>query len=183
MIVTPFMYKMPRRLSTIIFQVLTIFGAALLFFLSLMENTGKVKLMKTIVSTCILTVVNAGQFPFFYAGLSELFPTRVRGTSNALILFLCKMMGSFAPFLSSFAQNRGYHIMVGCSALTILALPLTFLQVETLQEDENKSSESDGVDAYAKVEDFDRNSWFGSLVMNKRNASSQSEASENEKTL
>lgn len=168
MLVTPFMHRMPRRFWTIVFQVLTIFGAVLLFFLSLLENTGKVKLLKTIVSTCVLTVVNAGQFPFFYAGLSELFPTSVRGTSNALILFLCKMMGSFAPFLSSFAQNNGYHIMVGCSSLTLLALPLTFLQKETLQVDD---AESDGSneDDYVKARDFEGGSWFGSLVMNKRN--------------
>jgi hypothetical protein len=75
--------------------------------------------------------------------MSELFPTRMRGVANALILFLSKMIGSFAPILSTMSKDRGYHILCGCSALVVISLPLSFFIDETYVDHEKKEKAND----------------------------------------
>lgn len=175
LVMIPFIHKMPRKFWTIIFQILTLFGIGILAYLSHFEDSEKIRIMRAAVSTLILTVINSAQFPIFFAGLSEMFPSKLRGVSNALILFLCKMTGSFSPYLSTLAKNNGYHIMVGCCLFTIISLPLTFLQTETLKEksdlDDSDAEEDesgfpdDGDDSYTNADNGDqRTSLFGSLV-------------------
>lgn len=166
----PFVHKMPRKLWSIIFQVITLIGVGILAFLSHYEDSDIIRILRLGVSTLILTVINAAQFPIFFAGLSELFPSKLRGTSNAIILFLCKMTGSFSPYLSTYAKDHGYHIMVGCCVLTLIALPVTFFQSETLVKNEEETADTDFTssknnDSYSKIDNGeDTASLFGSLL-------------------
>lgn len=55
----------------------------------------------------------------------------MRGIANALILSFGKLIGAAAPFVSTMSKNSGYHILVGCSSLALLSLPLSFAIKET----------------------------------------------------
>ena len=79
-----------------------------------------------------MAAINSVQFVFFFAYISENFPTRIRGLANALILFSAKMFGAFYPFFKNWSLGRDLHIMCGCCLLTLISLPLTFFGKETL---------------------------------------------------
>jgi len=132
--ILPFAHKMPRKKWMIIFQIIILFGASILFFLSGLKDTELIRIMKIGVSTCILAAINSCQFVFFYTYISELFPTKIRGIANALILFTSKMIGSLSPFAEAFSKNYNLHILVGCAAVTVFSLPLSFFIKETLVE-------------------------------------------------
>jgi len=156
--ILPFAYKMPRKFWMIIFQVMILIGASLLFFLSLVEETPLIRLLDTVVSTCILAVVNSCQFVFLYTYISELFPTHIRGIANALVLFTAKMIGSLSPFMEGFSKDFGLHIMVGCSVMTVVSLPLSFFIDETLVLGEEEKG--------GKVEDYQTMNQSESIVDN-----------------
>lgn len=147
--ILPFAYKMPRKRWMIIFQILILLGASILFFLSIIPETDTVRLMETIVSTCILAAVNSCQFVFLYTYVSELFPIKIRGLANALVLFTGKMIGSTSPFFTSMSKGYGVHILIGCSLITLISLPLTFFLDETLvlPGDKDKKVDSEGPDS------------------------------------
>lgn len=176
----PFVHKMPRKLWSIIFQSSTLVGVAILTVLSFYDDSDFIRIMRLAVSTLILTVVNSAQFPIFFSSLAELFPSKLRGTSNAIILFLSKLAGSFSPYLSTIAKNNGFHIMCGCCLLSVIALPVTFFQTETLvinnngrrnkSDDDTGLDDSDktkdeGDDDYSKIEEREATaSLFGTLL-------------------
>ena len=130
--VVPFMHKMPRRLWTIIFQIAIFLGAALLFMLSRETQTSMVQFEQTVTSTLWMATIMSAIFPLFFMYTSETFPTEVRGTANAIILFSAKLIGSTSPLLENFSKNHKIHVLAGCSALVILSLPLSFGMKETL---------------------------------------------------
>lgn len=74
-----------------------------------------------------------------------MFPTRMRGAANAIILSFSKFGGSFAPEISSLSKDNGYHVLCGCCLLTIISLPLSFCLKESLElrDDEGLKSELD----------------------------------------
>ena len=55
------------------------------------------------------------------------------------------MIGAFAPYLSTMSKNRGYHILVGCSALVLLSLPMSFFIKETFVPAKEDSDSDDGM--------------------------------------
>ena len=144
LIILPFSHKLPRKKLFIYCELLTLAGAAILGVLSHMDKTAWVKLLETIVSTCLMTVVNSIQFVFYYAYISESFPPQIRGSANALCLFTSKLIGSCYPYLKSLSLDNGFHIMCGCSLITVLAFPVTLYCWETLvlrkEEDDGDSS-------------------------------------------
>jgi MFS family permease len=144
LIILPFAHKMPRKRWMIIFQIIILIAAGLLFVLSGMPDSDLVRWLKLIVSTCIIAVVNSCQFVFLFAYISELFPTKIRGMANALVLFSSKMIGSFSPMIETFAKNKNLHIMVGCSVVTLISLPLSFFISETLKQSGDETADSEG---------------------------------------
>jgi len=64
--------------------------------------------------------------------VTELFPTRMRGLANAVVLFASKMIGALAPVLCTLSKKAGYHVLCGCSILVLLSIPCSFLIKETL---------------------------------------------------
>ena len=88
--------------------------------------------MQTLISTFGISVFNAIGYIFLYAIISESYPTKIRGAANALILYVGKLIGSSFTIFKNFSIDHGFHVMVGCSALTLLAIPLMLFVEETL---------------------------------------------------
>lgn len=139
MLVTPFAHKMKRRKWSIILQCGSLSAVALLAILSKnYEDTPLIRLIKSSLSAGVISVVISAQYPIVCSSMSEMFPSRLRGLSSALILFLSKVIAAFAPYFCSFAKNRGYHVMVGCSVITLVALILSLFQTETLRDENHE---------------------------------------------
>ena len=90
----------------------------------------------------MLAAFNSAWFPIFFNYISELFPTRMRGMANAIILFSGKMIGSFAPILATLSKNRGFHVLCGCSLMLLISLPLSFCTDETFIDASENSDTS-----------------------------------------
>lgn len=135
------------------------------------------RLYETIVSTCIMAAINSAQFPLFFNYVAELFPTRMRGVANAVILFLAKMIGSFAPFVSTYSKNKGYHILVGCSAVVLISLPLSFFVKETF-EGAGTGDDSDDSNGESSYETMARSK--GSMLSNGLKFGKKSEEGDDE---
>ena len=132
--VIPFLHNMKRKRWTLIFEGSIMAGAVMLFSLSrMMDQTDAVRLSQTLISTCIMASVMSALYPIFFIYISEVFPTEVRGTANAIILLLAKLIGSSAPLFEYYSVNNGVHVLVGCSLLVLIALPITCGNRETLE--------------------------------------------------
>lgn len=130
--VVPFIHKMPRKRWMILFQIAILIGAVVLSALSRETQTSMVQFEQTVTSTLWMATIMSAIFPLFFMYTTECFPTEVRGTANAIILFSAKMIGSMSPMLENFSVSHKIHVVAGCSAFVILSLPLTFGMKETL---------------------------------------------------
>ena len=136
LICLPLAHKMKRKKWSIIFQVLVLLGALILGVLSKITAPGNphIQLMKTIMSTFWMATLNSAQFPILYTYINELFPVKIRGLANALILFTAKLMGALAPIFGALSTDMGFHLLFGCSFFVIFSLPVSFLIKETFVE-------------------------------------------------
>ena len=132
LLVIPFTHKMKRKQWIVIFQFFILAGALLLILLSKQNQSSAVQFEQTITSTFLMATVMSAIFPIFYIYITEVFPTEVRGTANAVILFLAKLIGSTAPLLENYSSSHGMHVLVGCSLLVIISLPMSLGMRETL---------------------------------------------------
>ena len=132
LLVVPFTYRMKRRRWSIIFQAMILACNLYLMLLPRDSNSSDVKFQQTAVSTLLMPTVISAVFPLFYIYITEVFPSEVRGTANATILFLARLVGSFAPFFESLSEHFNVHILVGCSLLVFVSLPLSLGMKETL---------------------------------------------------
>jgi MFS family permease len=130
--VIPFTHKMKRRAWSIVFQAALLTGAFILLLLSKTSQTPSVMFLQTIVSTFLMASVMSAQFPLFFIYITEAFPTEVRGTANALVLFSAKLIGSASPLLLRLSEELGVHVLVGCALVGTISFPLTFCLKETL---------------------------------------------------
>jgi len=69
--------------------------------------------------------------PFYYY-ISELFPVELRGTGNSLVLFVGNLITIATPYLMSMSDELGLHPLIGCSAIALVSIPLTFFLKETV---------------------------------------------------
>lgn len=134
--VIPFTHKMKRRGWSIFLQAALLIGAFVLLCLSRIPQTPNVLLMQTVVSTLLMASVMSALFPLFFIYITEAFPTEVRGTANALVLFTAKLIGSASPLLLEFSQQMGVHVLVGCAVIGLVSFPITFCMRETLGRSE-----------------------------------------------
>lgn len=129
----PFAHKMKRKTWSIIFQLICLSGGIGLAYLSkYCQRTELVRFLETVLSTCVIATVNSAQFPILYSYVSEIYPTKIRGLANAMILFFGKLFGALAPFMENISLNLGFHVLVGCSALLVVSIPMSFTIKETL---------------------------------------------------
>ncbi len=131
-LVVPFTHKMKRKMWTLLFQVMILCITVALAILSVESQSDLVKLLQAILATVLMPTVISAWFPLFYIYITEVFPSEVRGTANACVLFLARLVGSFAPFFESLSEHFNMHILVGCSLLVFVSLPLGLGMKETL---------------------------------------------------
>ena len=133
LITLPVAHKMKRKRWSIIFQILVLIGALILGVLSKISEYGNsnIQFMKTIMSTAWMATLNSAQFPIIYTYINELFPVSIRGFANALILFTAKLMGATSPIFSSLSVSLGFHLLVGCSCMVLISLPVSTCIEET----------------------------------------------------
>lgn len=130
--VIPFTHRMKRRWWSLTFQGVLLLGALVLLMLSKQEQTSQILFTQSLVSTLLMASVMSALFPLFFIYITEAFPTEVRGTANALVLFSAKLIGSASPLLLQLSQDLGVHVLVGCALIGTLSFPLTFCMKETL---------------------------------------------------
>lgn len=130
--VSLYMHRMQRRKWTIIFQIVMMASAAVLILLSFFPDHYEIKILKAVMSAGVITICNAGQYSIFYAQLSEIFPSDIRGLVGAITIVISKLAASLSPLLSDMGKGLGFHVMVGCCVFGLVSLPLSFFQKETL---------------------------------------------------
>jgi ABC-type transport system involved in cytochrome c biogenesis permease subunit len=89
------------------------------------------KWTETLISTILISTMTSMMFPLMFLWIAELFPTKIRGLSTAVILFLGKLLGGLAPLFSSICEKHGIHVLVGCSSIGIFSLLATGYMRET----------------------------------------------------
>ena len=119
------------------FQIFILSGILILMYTSKLKKTASVKLLETIVSVCVIGTFMNSLFVLLFVYTSELFPTKMRGLANAIVLFTGKILGSFSPYLITWTIDRGYHMAVGCGLIVFLSLPLSLGLRETLVEEDS----------------------------------------------
>jgi len=130
--VAPFTHKMKRRTWFMNFQFVILFGAIALFFLSVIPQTSKVQLAQSFTSTLVMATSTSAMFPLFFLYISEVFPTEIRGSANAIVLFMAKLTGCLSPILEEISMKLSIHVLVGCSILVVPSLILCSKIKETL---------------------------------------------------
>lgn len=109
-----------------------------------MPRSRFLQLFETFISIGVIGLFMNSLFVLIYVYTSELFPTRMRGLANAVVLLTGKVAGSFSPYLISFTIKMGYNLAIGCSLIVLLSLPLSFGLRETLVEE--KEEEATGME-------------------------------------
>lgn len=135
LLVFPFTHKMRRRKWSIVFQVGLLISIVCLFAISFLKKTKFVLWTETFFSTFFISTITSALFPLLFLFTSELFPTKIRGLANALVLFFGKLVGTLTPFVVQYCEKKDIHILVGCGALVFISLPATYLLEETLVEE------------------------------------------------
>ena len=130
--VAPFTHRMKRKKWTLLFQTMILGITIGLAVLSKEPQTELVKQLQAILAALLMPTVISAMFPLFYIYITEVFPSEVRGTANACVLFLARLVGSFAPFFEALSEHFNMHILVGCSLLVFVSLPLGLGMKETL---------------------------------------------------
>ena len=75
--------------------------------------------------------------------LAEVFPTKIRGSSSAIVILASKLIGSTAPYLETLSKNLGFHIINGLSLFTLVSIPFCVFLPETLgKSEQEKEAES-----------------------------------------
>ena len=79
-----------------------------------------------------MTTVVSAHMSLLYFQNAESFPTEIKGKAIACILLFGKLSGACAPFIEEYTKKLGVHVLCGCSAMAIVALPLVSKLKETL---------------------------------------------------
>lgn len=122
----------PRITASRVLLSLEILAALILLSLSYFEQNSFCLLIQSIVSTVLMTTAVSAHIAILYIQNAENFPTEHRGFACAIILLFGKMSGASAPMIEEYTKSIGVHVLVGCSGMALVALPMTVLLTETL---------------------------------------------------
>lgn len=136
LLVLPISKGMRRRFWMLLFQDGFIICGVMLAMIDVAwpTPTPNVKIAQTIISAVLIGGLDFAAFVPYYYFISELFPVEIRGTANSMIQFTSNLAGIIAPFIASASKDLGFHFLVGCTALSILVMPLTYYLKETAGE-------------------------------------------------
>ena len=108
-----------------------IFFAGVLLVLSFVPTFNGIKLVRSLFAAIIIPMISGFHVSMLYLMNAELLPSQIRGISIAFTLVFGKFMGSFSPALGELSKSLGVHVLVGCSSMALVALPLNFFVQET----------------------------------------------------
>lgn len=136
LIVFPFVQRMRRKLMVIIFNSIMLTGTIILLItsLTLSINDLRVQIFQSIVASLFLGAPVSGSLTLYFVHVSESFPPELRGSGNTLVLTLANIFCLLAPSMGKVASDLNIHFAVGCSALGVVAVPLSFFLTETLKK-------------------------------------------------
>ena len=123
--------KVKRVLSVKLCCVGEILCAVVLLILSFVPTFNGIKLVRSLFAAIIMPMISGFHVSMLYLMNAELLPTQIRGISIAFTLVFGKFMGSFSPALGELSKSLGVHVLVGCSSMALVALPLNFFVQET----------------------------------------------------
>lgn len=132
LIVSPFLYKYPRRSAFYFIQSFILACTGLLFLLSFAGLGSGHGLVQGLISNLLISLATSAFFCFLYIANAESFPAHIRGIAVGIILLAGKLVGSLAPVLSAFSASHNLHVLVGCSVPMVASLLLTANFKETL---------------------------------------------------
>lgn len=137
LLVLPISKGMRRRFWMLLFQDGFIICGVMLAMIDLAwpDPTPKVKIAQTVISAVLIGGIDFAAFVPYYYFISELFPVEVRGTANSMIQFTSNLAGIIAPYIAHASKDLGFHFLVGCTALSVFVLPLTYYLRETAGAD------------------------------------------------
>ena len=131
-IVSPFLYKYPRRTAFYFIQSFILACTGLLFLLSFLGLGSASGVIQGIIANLLISLATSAFFCFLYIANAESFPAHIRGIAVGVILLTGKLVGSLAPILSTFSASHKLHVLVGCALPMIGSLLLTTHFKETL---------------------------------------------------
>lgn len=112
--------------------VMEIIGAIILYILTMLPYSNLNSLAQSLVSTLWMTTVVSAHMSLLYFQNAESFPTEIKGKAIACILLFGKLSGACAPIIEEYTKRMGTHVLCGCSAIALIALPLVANLKETL---------------------------------------------------
>ena len=124
--------QLPRIKTSRLLLSTEIAGACLLLYTSYCKQSPFCLILQSVVSTLWMTTAVSAHMAILYTQIAENFPTEIRGLACAVVLLFGKLSGATAPFIEEYTKNIGVHVMVGCTAMALVALPMTGLLGETL---------------------------------------------------
>jgi hypothetical protein len=130
----PFLSKIRRKKSTIIFLTIYVILAAVLAACDLTDfHSQKADIYKWVVtvSALFINTITSSYFSVFFIYAAELFPTKVRGVGIGFSVLIGKVVGAFATYVTDWGKELKLNVMVLCCAPAALALPFVLCLTET----------------------------------------------------
>ena len=124
--------QLPRIKTSRLLLTMEISGAGFLLYMSYCKQTPFCLILQSVVSTLWMTTAVAAHMAILYTQIAENFPTEIRGLACAVVLLFGKLSGASAPFIEEYTKHMGVHVLVGCTLMALVALPMTGLLSETL---------------------------------------------------
>ena len=135
LLMTPFAGTMKRKTWVIIFQVVFLVCGVLLTIIDRV-NTGETlfRIAKISLAAGVFGGGNQAAFIPYYYLVTETFPIDLRGTGSSIIVTCANGFSMVAPFFISLASHLNVSFALGCSALAVLTVPLSFFLRETVEK-------------------------------------------------
>jgi len=131
----PIASKMKRR-STTIYCCLAIFlGGLTVFFINLFSDHSD-KFKKIAAWTSVILCKGGASIMYTYINnyMAEVFPTKIRGSAVGIICAFARFLGASTAFIKTAIAVTQFDLIVPCSALSLVIIPIVFFMPETLDK-------------------------------------------------
>ena len=129
-----FLRTLPRKASTIAIFTMTGLASIALLISQEFRDQGTRRVGRTI-SLCSINMMMTFMVTIFYPFMTELYPSRMRGTAVGCLVFYGRMVSSFSSDISDFSFNvLRINGMVVASMLSLVIVPLAFFLPETINK-------------------------------------------------
>ena len=131
----PFATKMKRRQTTVICCTVIVLGAVTILVLDQMA-TEESRYNQTIGWLAVIACKGPASIMYTYINnyMAETFPTEIRGAGAGLVTAIARYIGASSALIKSYTKGSGIDLIVPCSVLSILVIPVAFFMPETLNK-------------------------------------------------